>query len=109
MPTNEDYYEDRYPSTESDAFMVAGPRRCPHHGEIISSDDGMFDGVCNTCEGIMSEETEKWEHNPENHYRKNCGYNLWGKALGTQRVWLLTHPTWKSVACVPTPEDEIPF
>ena len=30
---------------------IGDPRRCPHHpSEIISSADGMFDGVCGGCE-----------------------------------------------------------
>jgi hypothetical protein len=30
-------------------------RRCPRHGQVICSDDGMFDGVCGGCEYEMSD------------------------------------------------------
>ena len=26
------------------------PRRCPKHGTVMSSADGMFDGLCGRCE-----------------------------------------------------------
>lgn len=94
---------------EPDVVIFAGPRRCPRHGEAISSDDGMFDGVCNACEGEMSEEAEKWEYNPENLYRKHCGDDAWGQPLGplTVRGWAFSPYSFKT--CVVRPEDDIPF
>jgi len=32
------------------------PRRCPYHGEIISSPDGLHDAPCGACEAAMDEE-----------------------------------------------------
>ena len=32
------------------------PRRCPRHGYVTSSADGMFDGVCGHCEAEMEED-----------------------------------------------------
>ena len=40
------------------------PRRCPVHGVVISSPDGMFDALCNFCEaeGDAAEwEAPQWE------------------------------------------------
>lgn len=39
------------------------PRRCPIHGEMISSPDGMFDAPCGACEHAYDLESERatWE------------------------------------------------
>ena len=36
--------------------ILGDPRRCPIHGETISSPNGMFDGVCGQCEYLSSME-----------------------------------------------------
>lgn len=93
-------------------IVVFGPRRCSRHGEQISSDDGMFDGVCGGCESEMDQAAFEWEHDPKNPYRSNCGYDPWGQALGTQRVWLPTTPMFKVATCQdkgPDGEDDIIF
>ncbi len=53
-----EYYADMW-SAEQEAredeegAQWGDPRRCHRHGTIISSADGMFDGVCGACEGEM--------------------------------------------------------
>lgn len=43
-----------------DDFCSGDARRCAFHPHVkVSSDDGMFDGVCGECEGEMSEELDE--------------------------------------------------
>lgn len=35
---------------EQVVIMLVGPRVCPRHGTVISSTDGLFDGLCGPCE-----------------------------------------------------------
>ena len=42
------------------------PRRCPAHGCVTSSPDGMFDAPCPACEGEMEEDA--WEDTPWGEY-----------------------------------------
>jgi len=35
---------------------MGDPRRCPIHGTVISSPDGLFDAPCGMCEGEMEAE-----------------------------------------------------
>ena len=53
--------EDEYMGSFGD------PRRCPRHGEVISSADGMHDGVCGACEHAYDEQEarEQWEALPQ--------------------------------------------
>ncbi len=48
--TNEQEREE----LDAEAGAVYGdPRRCPKHGRVTSSPDGMFDGLCGACESEM--------------------------------------------------------
>lgn len=48
-----------------DSQFLGDARRCPYHPHITtSSDDGMFDGLCNLCEA--GEEALRLENEPEN-------------------------------------------
>lgn len=45
------YFDAANEAEMDEAGAVAGdPRRCPIHGEVTSSADGMFDGLCGACE-----------------------------------------------------------
>ena len=37
---------------------LGDPRRCPKHGEVTSSADGMFDAPCGACEAECDAPTE---------------------------------------------------
>jgi hypothetical protein len=95
-------YEDELTGLEEhlrDTLVEGDARRCPHHPEVkTSSDDGMFDAPCYKCEGAMSNEVERWDHDLRNPCRHYCGLNL-------PRV----SSYYYTVACVPTDEDNIPF
>jgi|SRR5271157_2705991 len=58
-------------------------RRCPRHpGVKTSSDDGLFDGVCGLCEADMADDADRWDVDPENPSRSQCGTGLgWFQAL----------------------------
>lgn len=81
-----------------DSEFTGDPRRCPRHpGVRTSSDDGMFDAPCHLCEGEMSDEADRWDCNPENPRRSQCGY-----PTNSFFQW----PTFWSASRVP---DECPF
>lgn len=40
---------------------MGDPRRCQRHGTVISSPDGMFDGLCGSCEAEM----DAYDHDDE--------------------------------------------
>jgi len=35
---------------EADDILPGDPRRCPRHGEVTSSPDGLHDAPCGACE-----------------------------------------------------------
>lgn len=41
---------------DEDGGRLGDPRRCPIHGTVISSPDGMFDGLCGACETASDED-----------------------------------------------------
>lgn len=43
-------WERREQADEDAGIFYGDPRRCPVHGTVISSPDGMFDGLCGQCE-----------------------------------------------------------
>lgn len=43
---------------DEDGAKLGDPRRCPVHGTVISSPDGMFDGLCGACETAMDEDPD---------------------------------------------------
>lgn len=46
------------PVHEHDEVAEGDPRRCPVHGTVISSADGLHDGVCGACEAMMDDDDE---------------------------------------------------
>jgi hypothetical protein len=92
LPTNEDEYNEMM-----DDF-IGDPRYCPRHpGEKTSSDNGLFDGPCNICEGEMSEEAARWDYDPANTQRKHCGNEVY-----------IPQPYF-TMTCVSILDDNIPF
>jgi len=85
--------------------MSRGPfcyRVCSAHPHVrISSPCGMFDGLCGECENACSQAALEWEYSEENTTRVHC-------TLISSAPWCAA-PRYNSVACVPTPEDLIPF
>ena len=84
-------------------IVIFGPRRCPRHGEQISSDDGMFDGVCGGCESEMSQDMFEWNLDRDNPKRTMCGPDY---------VWFPREPIFKVATCLdlgPDGYDGIPF
>jgi len=80
-------------------IVIMFPGRCPRHpGVQISSDDGMFDGLCHQCEGEMQEEADRWDCDPANPKRRYCGYP-------TNSFFTWPNFGWR-FSCVP---DELPF
>jgi len=48
-----------YEHQEHEAGAALGdPRKCKRHGTVISSPDGLFDGVCGACEAEMDDDSE---------------------------------------------------
>lgn len=45
---------------DEDGAALGDPRRCPRHGEVTSSPDGMFDAPCGRCEM----EADRADENP---------------------------------------------
>lgn len=46
----------RYEAEQDELGTLGDPRRCPWHGEVTSSPDGMFDAPCGACEHAYEEE-----------------------------------------------------
>jgi hypothetical protein len=97
--SEQDYWEEIYYAC-SDAGSFGDARRCPAHPHVkISSDDGMFDGVCHICEGQMEDHRMMWEYDQSNPRRQFCGIEVY-----------VAMPRYSSlVACTPSEEDNIPF
>jgi hypothetical protein len=98
MFTNEeDYYEDL--AERSGAVIYGDARRCPVHPNVkTSSDDGMFDGVCDLCEGEM----ESWDYDPANPMRTYCLIESGNRDIQLFSARLATCKYLE-------PEDNIPF
>jgi len=86
-------------------IVVFDGRRCPHHGCIISSPDGMFDGPCPACEHEMYLDAMAWECDPENPQRRYCNDGSGGVSFVTLNGL--------NARCVPFTiagdSDDIPF
>lgn len=61
-----DYDAEREEMDYELGAQLGDPRRCPIHGTAISSPDGMFDGLCGSCETAMDEDycTACAQHRP---------------------------------------------
>jgi hypothetical protein len=79
-------------------FLSGDPRRCPRHPHVkTSSDDGMFDAPCDECEYEMDQAAAKWDMDPTNPRRSQCGDN----------AYIVRCYPWRAyVTCVP---DELCF
>jgi hypothetical protein len=76
----------------TDDLFTGDPRRCPRHGTVTSSDDGMFDAPCGTCEAEMD---AQWEA------ERPLRMAEWTEQVQAERG-LLVEPTHND-------DDDIPF
>lgn len=85
-------------------IVIHDGRRCPHHPHvIISSPDGMFDGLCDLCEGAMYEHMAREAAElaeAERHAREGSPCTV---VVGCKPFH------WSHVPCAECNEDEIPF
>jgi len=57
------------------------PRRCPRHGQVTSSPDGMFDAPCGACEAEMDMSCDILDAGSESDYGTHGGYSEADEAL----------------------------
>lgn len=59
---------------EEEGAKLGDPRRCAVHGEVTSSPDGMFDGVCGACEMGEDEPGEEVEDLGPSFHEADAAY-----------------------------------
>jgi hypothetical protein len=102
MIEREENEMDEREELQAEILVFGDPRRCPRHGEVISTPDGMHDWDCGSCEREMDDawhaeqDAAAQAADPEGYARKLATIErdakLAAQALADERAYAAEHP-----------------